>query len=181
MPTKDAFCWLNPKLKVKKTGKYGKGIFATQPIKKDELLAIMGGYIFTRAEEDALSSGMNDYGLQISEEFVIGAKKLSDVAGDDYFNHSCEPNSGFKGQILLVAMKKIPEKTEVTFDYGMVLYPSKNAKRYRIDCLCGARKCRKTVTDNDWMLPELQRRYDGYFQWFLQDKINRKAFVSRTR
>ncbi len=32
--------------------------------------------------------------------------------------------------------------------------------------------CRGAVTEHDWQIPGLQRRCDGWFQWYLQEKIN---------
>jgi len=175
MPSKAVYSWFSPKLEVRNTDNYGKGVFATETICESELLTVFGGRIFTRAEEDKLPEGMQDYGLQISEEFVIGARCESDIECDDYFNHSCDPNAGFKGQIFLVAMKEIAKDEQVTFDYGMVLYEASGARRYKIDCFCKSEICRGSVTDNDWKLPDLQRRYDGYFQWFLQEKIRKSV------
>lgn len=165
------FSWMNPKLEVRDTGRTGRGVFAKENIRKNEVLSIHGGYIITRAEEDALSEKYSDQGTQISEEFVISSKDIDE--DDGYFNHSCNPNAGYKGQIFLAAMRKIRGGEEVTLDYGMVLYQSKYAKRYKIECLCSSRNCRKIITDNDWKMPELQKRYDGYFQWYLQEKINK--------
>lgn len=55
----------------------------------------------------------------------------------------------------------------------MVLYHGKGVTPYNLPCGCGTKDCRKIITDNDWKLPELQNRYDGYFQWFLQEKIDK--------
>ncbi len=41
------------------------------------------------------------------------------------------------------------------------------------ECLCSSPVCRHTVTGNDWMLPELQKRYKGYFSPFLQHRIDK--------
>jgi hypothetical protein len=127
----------------------------------------------TRKEEEALPEEFRDHGVQIAEDFVLTWTEASSTEIDGYFNHSCSPNTGYKGQIMLVAMKQINSDEEVTFDYGMVVFQSRNAKRYRIECQCGAKNCRGIITDNDWKIPELQKRYDGYFQWYLQDKIDR--------
>lgn len=91
---------------------------------------------------------------------------------EDYFNHSCTPNAGIKGQIVLVAMRDIRADEEVCFDYAMCLYPTPGAPRYEMRCNCGAKNCRGVITDDDWQIPELQKRYDGYFSWFIQEKIN---------
>ncbi len=54
------FSWMNPKLEVRDTGKCGKGVFAKEDIRKNEVLSIHGGYIITRAEEDALPEKFSD-------------------------------------------------------------------------------------------------------------------------
>jgi len=89
-----------------------------------------------------------------------------------YFNHSCNPNAGFKGQIFLVAMRNIRKGEQITFDYGMVLHEIKNLdKQYKLKCYCGSKKCRRFITFNDWKKPELQKKYFGYFQLYLQEKL----------
>ncbi len=78
-----------------------------------------------------------------------------------------------KDRYFLLQCEKFGGGEEITLDYGMVLYQSKYAKRYKIKCKCDAKNCRGFITDNDWKIPELQKRYDGYFQWYLQEKINK--------
>ena len=41
-----------------------------------------------------------------------------------------------------------------------------------MECRCGAPVCRGTITGRDWMKPELQERYRGWFCWFLQRRID---------
>lgn len=165
------FSWMNPKLEVRKTEKYGEGVFATDDIKKEELLAIFGGYILTLEEEEKLPEELSDTGVQIHDNFVLTSKEAKEDT--DCFNHSCDPNSGFKGQIFLVAMKDIQKGEEITFDYAMVLHKAKNTKLYKFKCLCGSGLCRGDISENDWKILELQERYSGYFQWYLQEKINK--------
>lgn len=167
------FSWVSPKLETKNTDAYGKGLFAREYIRKDELLSVFGGYIMTRKEEELLPEDYNDTGIQISEDLVMTVRERSELSAADYINHSCSPNAGIKGQIFLVAMKKIKAGQEITFDYGMVLYRGKGVTPYRLACGCGVRNCRGVITDNDWKRPELQQRYAGYFSWYLQDKIDR--------
>lgn len=164
---------MNPKLEVKSIPKYGKGVFALKKIKKGEILSIFGGHILRRVDEEKLPKNYRDEGVQISEDFVLGIIDDSGIEDASYFNHSCEPNAGFKGQIFLVAMNDISKNDEVAFDYGMVLFRTKGSKKYKLECCCGAKKCRKFITDNDWKIKDLQRRYDGYFQWYLQEKIDK--------
>lgn len=107
MPKK-MFSWMNPNLEIRKTEKYGKGVFAKKDIKKNAMLAIFGGYIMTTQEEEKLPKKIKDYGVQIHNDFVLGIRDARDIKNDKtLFNHSCSPNAGFKGQIFLVAMKNI--------------------------------------------------------------------------
>ena len=174
---------MNPKLEVRDTCNHGKGLFAGEDIRKGELLSAFGGYVITRLEEEQLPEDFNDTGVQISEELVLTTIDRDELEPADFINHSCSPNAGFKGQIFMVAMKNIRGGgVEITFDYGMVLHRTKGAKPYRLECKCGSKNCRKFITDNDWKLPDLQKRYDGYFQWYLQEKINKlKAKNARQR
>jgi SET domain-containing protein len=166
------FFWLNPKLKVTKTKKYGYGTFAKENIKKGERLLVLSGYVLLLSEEENLPDGLNDNGIQVTEDLSLCVTKKEDLGGINFFNHSCNPNAGIKGQIFLVAMKSIKAGEEVTFDYAMTLCQSKNAQPYHLECLCGKRNCRKVITDSDWKMPELQKKYDGYFQYYIQEKID---------
>jgi uncharacterized protein len=146
-------------------------VFVKESVKAEERLAIFGGRVTHVAEE------IGDYGIQIDQEFVIDGQSHDsdkrDYEDTYFFNHSCDPNAGIKGQILLVALRDIPEDEEVTFDYAMCLHETKGAAPYRMECRCGQPNCRKLITDNDWKRPDLQKKYDGYFSWYLQEKIDR--------
>lgn len=109
--------------------------------------------------------------MQIAEDFVLSSKYRKEDT--DYFNHSCKPNSGFRGQIILVAMRDIKIGEEITIDYAMITCKSKNARNYRFKCLCNSKKCRGIITNNDWKSPILQKRYKGYFQFYLQKIIDK--------
>jgi len=170
-----SFSWVDPRLEVRKTKRRGKGLFATKRIGKDELLVIFGGYVFPLEEIGSLAEELQDECIQISDRFCLGIKKPSELEDASYINHSCDPNAGFKGQIFLVAMKPIAENEEITFDYAMELDDiSSGLYPYRMVCNCGSKLCRGVITDQDWKLPELQERYRGYFQWWLQEKIEKE-------
>jgi hypothetical protein len=40
---------------------------------------------------------------------------------------------------------------------------------------CGTAGCRGTITGVDWKRPEIQRKYDGHFSWFIQRRIDAAA------
>jgi len=163
---------MNSSLMAKDTSKYGKGIFAAKPIKKNSPLMVFGGYVLTRDEEVKLPLDVRDIAIQIDRDLVIGVLTRKELASTDYVNHSCEPNAGIKGQISLVAMRDIKKGEEITFDYGTVVYRQKGAPKYELICLCGSKSCRKKITQYDWKIPSLQKKYRGYFPYYIQEDID---------
>jgi len=162
--------WLNPACEVRRT-QCGNGVFAREHLLSGTRVAIFGGHVMPILDEPVFPGG-GDYAMQIAEDFVLGTKHEADIEDVDLFNHSCAPNVGFKGQIFLVAMRDIPPDEEVRFDYAMCLSPVEGMQ-YEFQCRCGTPGCRGKVTNRDWLIAELQARYDGFFQWYLQEKIDR--------
>jgi SET domain-containing protein len=63
-------------------------------------------------------------------------------SGAEYINHSCEPNLAariIKGHILYISLRYISPGEELTVDYHF------DKKVERVDCRCGAKKCRGTI------------------------------------
>lgn len=170
---KKMFSWINKNLIAKDTPKYGKGVYATKAISKNEPLMVFGGYVLTRKEEEKLPSEIRDIAIQIDRDLVIGVTNRNELASTDYVNHSCNPNSGIKGQISLVAMRDIRKGEEITFDYGTVLFRAKGAPKYELKCLCGENKCRGVITQNDWKIKDLQDRYMDFFPYYIKEEINK--------
>lgn len=194
---KKMFSWMSPKLEVRETDKYGKeirpefkngkklykkkgefgkGIFAKENIKKGEIVLIMGGYILTIEDENNLKGICADKPIEISEWFSIGPRRASDLPlmPQHYINHSCDPNVGFRGQIFMVAIRDIKKDEEIAYDYAMVMHSNEESNSYfKIKCLCGSKNCRGYITEDDWKIPELQKKYNGYFQYFLQKKVDK--------
>jgi SET domain-containing protein len=170
---KSTFSWINPDLGVRHKEKKERGVFAKKFVKKGELLSIFGGYIIGIADEKKLPCEFNDTGVQIHDNFVLGIRKKSELEAADYINHSCDPNAGFKGQIFLVAIRDIKKGEEIAFDYAMAVSVSRKVRRYNLRCDCGAKNCRGIITNDDWKIPELQKKYDGFFQLYLQEKIKK--------
>src|SRR3989338_6571639 len=167
------FSWTNPKLALKESQAHGKGNFAAEPIKKGELIMAFGGYVMTREEERALPPEINDNGIFITPDLVIGIKKISEAEPATFVNHSCDPNAGIKGQIFLIAMRDISAVEEITFDYAMALHRSPGDPPYSFECSCGTPVCRTHVTDEDWKPPELRKKYSCYFQYYLEELMRK--------
>lgn len=168
--------WLNSKIEPRKSEKEGNGEFAIDNIKKGEILAMFGGHVMTREERDSLPEEVRYLALGIDEEMFIGPKNIDETDDGDWFNHSCEPNAGLKGQIFLVAIRDIKKGEEITFDYVMSCAQEREG-RVLFECNCGSSNCRKEITNHDWKIPELQEKYKGYFSFYIQrniDKLNGK-------
>jgi uncharacterized protein len=164
--------WINKKLEVRESETHNKGVFAKEPVKKGERIAIFGGSIMRIDDIHTLPPNVQDYAMQIEERMVIANR--SHIPEDtDYFNHSCNPNCGFSGQTFLVAMRDIAAGEEITFDYAMTISESIGSDIvFELDCKCGSPNCRKKITENDWKLPELRARYKGYFSEYIKHKIS---------
>jgi len=165
--------YLSDKVKVYSSGIHRKGVFARKPIKKGEIIAVWGGYIITQKEFDRLAKkrfkNIDDYATKIADQFYMVSCKQGGLEDDDFFNHSCNPNAGIKGNILMVAMRNIKAGEEVTYDYAM----TDADFDYSFQCSCGSPNCRKRITTKDWKIPALQRRYKGYFSWYIEEKIKK--------
>lgn len=173
---KRMFSWMNPGLEIRQTEKCGKGIFASKNFNKDEILFVMGGYVFDIEDENKLNKFNCDKPIEISEDFSISPIKLSDMElmPQHYVNHSCDPNTGFRGQIFMVAMRDIKAEEEILYDYAMIIASNINSSEYfEMNCKCGAKKCRKVINEEGWKIPSLQKKYKGYFQWYLEEKIKK--------
>jgi len=166
--------WLHPNLEKRCSATQGCGIFAKADIRKGERLAIFGGKVMLIDDMYQLPADLQSYTMQIEERFVLGPAG-SVAEKTDFFNHSCDPNSGFSGQIFLVAMRDIKAGEEITFDYAMTVSESVGSDMvFCLTCSCGSPLCRGTIMEQDWMLPELQERYNGYFSPYIQEKIERR-------
>jgi hypothetical protein len=85
-----------------------------------------------------------------------------------FLNHSCEPNVGFRGNIVLVAMRDIEAREELTTDYALF-----DDYEGSMECNCGRSLCRRHIDGRDWQRPDLQERCSGYFSWYLERRIVR--------
>ena len=158
--------YLSPKLQGRlRADGNGNGIFAKAPLKKGELLAAFGGVVYEWDTFVTLPELERSLCIQVEDRHFLVPEKIGE---GDYVNHSCNPNAGLSGQIALVAMRDIHPGEEVCFDYTM----SDTMPYDEFPCGCGAHTCRGRVTGNDWKLPELQRRYAGFFAQHVQRHID---------
>ncbi len=161
--------WLSPKAHVKKSPIYERGIFARKPIRKGEVIRIMGGIVVPKSDIKKYTHHINFYAeniaLDISEDFFI-APTHEDLKRPATINHSCNPNAGFRDPITFIAIKNISSDEEIVFDYAF----SQTCFEPFI-CNCKSKYCRGTITPRDWEIKELQRTYGDYFSPYLKKKF----------
>ena len=156
-------------LRVEAAGRGGElRVVATRSFARDELLTVWGGAPIPSAALLQIPRPARRYAVQIEEDVFLLSREPSPA---DRVNHSCEPNAGLRGQVVLVAMAPIAAGEEVTYDYAM----TDSAPYDEFECACQAPRCRGRITGGDWELPELQSRYRGYFSSYLERRIAERA------
>jgi SET domain-containing protein len=146
------------KVYVQASPQHGKGVFARRALESGEPIMTFTGPLLHRSQLDP-----NDYHLQVGEELYLGASG----SADDYVNHSCNPNAGFQG-LVLVALRDIDADEEITWDYSTAI---DEADFDGFPCACGAPGCRGAVRSfrnlpaavqtrlRPWLLPYLKAKY----------------------
>jgi hypothetical protein len=158
--------WLSPVAETREIrAKGGTGVFATEHIEANTTVAAFGGLVVDGAELRALGDGVCHHALQIDDDLFLASLPPFDPA--DFVNHSCDPNCGIVGSILLVTRRPVEADEELCFDYAMT-----DADDYdEFTCACDTAPCRGVVRGTDWKRPDLQARYAGWFSSYLARKI----------
>ncbi|HET6350390.1 MAG TPA: SET domain-containing protein [Candidatus Krumholzibacteria bacterium] len=147
--------------------KGGRGLFARERVRSGEVLLVWGGDVVSGDMLKWMSEEKRRLAVQIEEDLYLVTPNEGPA---DWVNHSCDPNAGLVGQIVLVALRDIRMGEEICFDYAT----SDGSPYDEFECGCGSRVCRRHVTGDDWKLPELQRRYAGHFSPYIQRRIDRQ-------
>ena len=161
--------WITPKAeKGHRSAIDGRGLIAREPITAGEVLAVKGGHIMSREMYRALPGRLQQTDIQITDDLYVAALHDDEYEAVMLFlNHSCEPNAGFAGNVVLVAMRDVAAGEELVTDYA--LFDQGDGV---MECRCGAASCRSRITGRDWMRPDLQERYRGYFSSYLARRID---------
>ena len=146
--------------KLKKSKIHGKGIFATQYIKKNTKIIQYIGKKVTRAEgnlrsEKRLKKFLNSeedgsvYIFELNSKFDIDGSYLYNKAR--YINHSCNPNCEVdikNDEIWISSIKNIKKGDELSYDYGFE-FDEDDFMDHK--CKCGSKKCIGfVISSDDW-------------------------------
>ena len=162
--------YLSPKLTVRDCAdKPGRGVFALEPVRQGELVAVWGGRIVTQAVAEALPPEIRRYVVQVEDAQFLAPVEPIDAA--ELINHCCQPNCGLSGQVALVALRPIAPGEEITFDYGT----TDSSEFLSFPVACGKSPCRKRLRPDDWQRADVQSVNRGHFSPYLQRRIDEDA------
>lgn len=127
---------------------HGWGLFAQEPVSKDEMVIEYVGELIGNALADVREARYEAVGIgssylfRVDAEFVVDATKKGNIAR--FMNHSCDPNCTAKvveyqggKKIAVFADRSIGIGEEITYDYK---FPYEEDK---IPCHCGSDMCKK--------------------------------------
>lgn len=124
----------------------GKGIAAGEDLNKGDVIQRIKGepkFLAIKNKKDSLS-----YPNWIG----VGKNKwINPDYPNQYLNHSCNPNSGIKGKVTMIALLDINEGEEITIDYSII----EGNDLWEMKCRCGEKNCRKIIRSVQY-LPEKQ-------------------------
>lgn len=164
--------WITPKARKGVTSTIsGRGLFAVEPIAAGEVVAVKGGHVLTTAELRGLPEQLQESDVQIADDLHLAAVDDEEYQSVMLFlNHSCDPNVGFAGNVVLVAMRDVAPGDELTTDYALF-----DDYEGSMPCHCGSVTCRGTIDGRDWQRADLQARYRGFFSWYLARRIETRG------
>lgn len=138
---------------------HGNGVFALQPIAKEEEILEYKGRLLTHAQADRIHADSTDEGhtflFTLNDRFVIDGTVDGNTAR--WINHSCDPNCEAviyedpdgdprEDQVMIVATRDIQPGEELTYNYGITLEEAHTTKMKKIwACHCGAPNCTGTL------------------------------------
>lgn len=135
-----------------KSTPYGLGVFTDKDFKKGQVLYTGRWCEIDDTGKDrpfVLRTNIGDFAMTTEVHSVAVFGKKRQVFGfDGFMNHSCDPttysadehHSDMGGTYKTVALKDIPAGTEVTCDYDLFEYDSRDKGITK--CACGSKKCR---------------------------------------
>lgn len=132
----------------------GKAVFANSDFKNGEKIIEFKGDILKRKELPAATTEDNVRYVQ------VGKNAYLEHSGDygDFFNHSCNPNSGLKfdkGKIFLFAIADIKKGEEIKWDYSTTM----DEDNREAECWCKNKSCRGKIRDFKYLPKKVQKRY----------------------
>ncbi len=164
---------LSPKCRVNHSQINGQGVFATDSFIEGEIVAVWGGKIYTSKEVETIATifpRFETHTVTLAPGFYLGSENLFEFDDTELFNHSCEPNTGVRGQVVLVARRSIAKDEELTFDYDTT-----EVSAVPFHCKCGASNCRKIIDGNAWRDQNFVKNNYKYISWHIHEMLDKQC------
>lgn len=149
------FFYINENTIVKDHSVHGLCRSATDKIKKDDIVFVVGG-LARRPSESGWYKG-----LMIDKDLVLDLPEGEEY--EAYINHSCNPNIYIDGQVVFRALRDIEKDEFLCVDYGTFMLTKQD---YIPKCNCGSENCRGKVTGKDYKFLNLP------LSWYAQKEKN---------
>jgi len=148
----------------------GYGLYASRNLNEGEIVQVGEAqchYLVTKQHAETKFSEVHkqwfkQYAWEIGNGnvFAIWSDKPTDWRP---LNHSCDPNVWLNG-LNVVARRPIPKGEQILMDYATFCGDNMQA----FDCFCNSKDCRKKITGQDYLLPNLEEKYgDHVSPWVL--------------
>ena len=150
----------------------GTGIFTQAPIRHGETVMIWGGIPILKKDFDETKYRFSSV-VPIDDLTYLGLPvEDTHESIDEYLNHSCDSNTWMNDDVTIVARRDIQKGEEITLDACLSDCDTEYAYLVAGTCACGSEHCRAVLTSKDWMDPQVQKRYQGHFLPYIQEKID---------
>lgn len=140
-------------------------LIAEAKIPRGTIIARDGGTVVTSIE-DVLPE--KKYAVLIDDGLWLALNNYDDLDALSFMNHSCESNVARIGGLVYFAKADIAPGDELTIDYAAL---ASNFQNWTLQCGCGSKRCRKTVTSLDWQNPLIAKELWNEWLPFIQKKI----------
>jgi hypothetical protein len=133
---------------------HGTCLVATARIRVGEVVWELDEPMYTWAEVESFGPKRREafdwYGFQCGVDCYSLPEGLSRE-----MNHSCDPNTWWRGSFTLVARREIALAEEITYDYSSCDIDH----AFEFECSCGSPLCRGTISNRDYLDADWQHRY----------------------
>jgi len=167
--------WTSHKCEIANSSRHGSGVWCVAPIAAGEVVMIWGGKVYSMEEREHLAQAhprMEIHPVMVAPGFFLGPFQPSDLDTSldtaELLNHSCQPNLGVQGQVVLVARRAIAVGEELTYDYETT-----DTEGMWFECRCGVPECRGIIDGQSWKRPEWREANAGYLSWNVLETVRR--------
>ncbi len=131
-----------------KPAKFGRGLFAAEPIPAGTVIGIATGPTINFAT--ACKKNIRE-----CDTLQIGPDRYLDLPDPlRLTNHSCSPNCGLRN-LEFITLRDLAPGEEILWDYST----SMDEHYWTMTCLCGSPTCRGVIEDFRLLPPTLQQHY----------------------